>query len=75
MERSKTYVVYPIGVVLRSRIHGGLITVLGHKMPWTGYLQCRSHDNGLTSDYTTEQLDEEFEFYGWNKAMVMLHGK
>jgi len=68
--------IYEIGMILRSRNHGGKITLMAKRSyPVNGIYDCYSHDSKITSQYGTIELVRYWEFRGeYDKATKILYG-
>jgi hypothetical protein len=64
---------FRVGASLRSRIHGGLLTIIEQEKLFL--FKCINHDNSITSHYDAKQLLEDYDFYEMNKTFKLLYGK
>jgi len=63
-----------IGMIYKSRVHGGKLTVM--KLDWPWMFSCLNHDSNVISHYSIEELTNSWVFSGeFNKAVVALYVK
>lgn len=63
---------YEIGMILRSRIHGGTITLIGQ--PREGWFNCLNKDSNHVDERAVTSLRDSWMWHGsYNKTVKLLY--